>query len=140
MPIPTELFATIAARFTPDNGTATVAAALRVWNTLFDRLALLIGPLGTQLLFTRSMAIQASAFPWLPQPPAGAQQQAFELFERCLHDLAPEDLLTVNLALLGTFTTVLADLIGERLATRQLRLAFPGDEADKNSWRRRHDQ
>ena len=132
MPIPTELFATIAARFTSDNEPASATAALRVWHMLFEKLTPLLGPLGAQLLLARSLAIQSAAFPFLPQPLAGEQQQCFALFERRLHDLAPEELLTVNVALLGTYTTVLADLIGERLATRLLRATFLQEDAEKN--------
>lgn len=132
MPIPTELFVTIAARFTPDNEPANPTAALRVWDALFDRLTPLLGPLGAHLLLARSLDIQAAAFPSLSHPLPAEYQACRALFEHSLRELAPADLATVNVALLGTYTTVLADLIGERLATRLLRTTFQETKAEKN--------
>lgn len=132
MPIPTELFETIIRHLAPGCGTATGADAVRVWRTLFGKFGPLLGPLSTDLLFARSLAAQEAAFPWLPQTgPAGARF-AFGAFERCLEGLASDDVIAVNRALLSSFTTLLAELIGMRLTVSFLQAAFPDVAHNKN--------
>lgn len=125
MPIPNKLFATIMAHMAAASPSEARCAAIRVWHILFRTLGPLLGPLSADLLFARSLAAQEAAFPWLPRIAAGAAGTAFREFERSLGDRSPNDITAVNRALLSTYTTILSDLIGERLATRFLGGAFP---------------
>lgn len=130
MPIPTELLVKVSGRLTPANGPATAEAALRLWTALFGTLGPLLGPLSTELMFARSLASRQPAFPWLPRLERGAEHAAFASFSPGLVDRAPDDILTVNLALLETYLSALADLIGVQLASRVLHGAFPDDDAN----------
>lgn len=132
MPIPTELFATIMAPIAADSP-APATEAIRVWHLLFRKFGPLIGPLSTSLLFARSLAAHASAFPWLPQVAPTAAGRAFEEFERSLDGRGNEDIVAANHALLASFTTDLVNLIGPGLATRLMEAAFPGDQSNTNN-------
>lgn len=101
--------------------------AIVVWRALFKKFAPLIGPLSTELLFARALAIHESAFPWLPQALPGATHPIFTEFERSLDDRTPDEIVSVNHALLLSYTTGLVDLIGAGLTTRFLQAAFPID-------------
>lgn len=125
MAIPTELLMQITSRLAPNGGPATAQDALGVWATLFGKLGPLLGPLSNELLFARSMTRRQPGFPWLPRLEPGAESTAFAGFVPCLHGRSPEEIVAVNRALLETYTTALADLIGGQLATRLLSAAFP---------------
>ena len=130
MTIPTELLATIMERLTPNGDPATVDGAIDVWTCLFARFHPLIGLLGTELLFARSLGLHEKAFPWLPQATTSIQAgQVFDSFTRTLVGRSPEDIIAANRALLASFSTQLAELIGARLATQFLRSAFAPDDA-----------
>lgn len=125
MQIPTELFATIMERIAPDSAAED---SLRVWQALFDKFAPLLGPLSVELLFTRALTLNKGAFPWLPETP----DEAFGAFGQLLAGQTADDIIAVNRALLATYTTTLAGLIGMRLATSLLQSAFPTADANKN--------
>lgn len=128
MPIPTELLAAITGRLTPNGGPATADAAAAVWTRLLARFHPLIGPLSTQLLFARALALHKDDFPWLPQALTPDQsRQAYDTFARALAGREPDDILAANRALLASYSTQLADLIGVRLTTQFLRSAFAPD-------------
>jgi hypothetical protein len=133
MPIPTELFMTILGEIVADNETNAAAAAVRVWHTLFRKIAPLLGPLSADLLFARSLAANEAAFPWLPRIAADASRTALAEFERSLENRGRDDIVAANHALLSTYITVLADLIGAGLATRLLGGAFPDVETKKDT-------
>jgi hypothetical protein len=125
MPIPTELFTTIMEHFAPDSASDAAGTAVRAWHALFHKLAPLLGPLSADLLFARSLTVQEAQFPWLPKLAPSAARTAFADFERSLANRPAEEIAAVNRALLSTYTTVLAGLIGDGLATRVLGGAFP---------------
>jgi hypothetical protein len=133
MPIPTELFATIMAAITADSGSQPATDAIRVWHTLFRKVSPLLGSLSTDLLFARSLATHASEYPWLPRVAPTAPRTAFEEFARSLDARAAQDIVAVNHALLATYTTGLANLIGAGLTTRLLKAAFPNDKNNTNT-------
>jgi hypothetical protein len=132
MPIPTELFATIMGNISISSAPDSAAAATRVWRTMFRKFSPLLGPLSADLLFARSLAEQEAAFPWLPRIAPGAESTAYEAFERSLDSRSTEDILAANRAMLLTYTTVLADLIGMRLATNFLGAAFAIENTKEN--------
>ncbi|UVW28111.1 hypothetical protein [Massilia sp. H6] len=117
-------------RLSPNGGPATADAAVKVWHCVFSRFNPLIGPVSTQALFARALALHQHAFPWLPQALTPEQsRQAFDIFAGTLVGQPADALLAANRALLETYSTELADLIGTRLATQFLRSAFPPDDA-----------
>ena len=124
MPIPTELLATNTGHLDPDRG-PVAAQAVRVWQAQFRRFDPVLGPLSTGLLLARAVEAHAAAFPWLP-PPSSAQN-AFDRFAHSIDGRSPADIVAVIRALLATFAAEIADLIGERLATRFLWAVFPLD-------------
>jgi len=130
MPIPTELFATIVAPIATASGQEPATEAIRVWQTLFRKFGPLLGPLSTELLFARSLAIHTPQYPWLPRIAPAAARTAFAEFERILAARAPEDIVAVNHALLASYTKGLLDLIGAGLTTRLLAAAFPDDKTN----------
>lgn len=133
MSIPTELLVMMTGRLAPDNGPVTAESAVRVWTALFRKLSPLLGPLSTELIFARSLAARYPAFPWLPRLEPEAEPSAFARFAPSLDGRSPEDIMEANRALLESFTSALADLVGMQLATRLLRTAFPDDDANKDT-------
>lgn len=133
MPIPTELFATIMERLHAQSASDAAAEATRLWHALFDKFSPLIGPLSAQLLFMRSLATHEPVFPWLPKVAPTSVQTAFPEFERSLDGRSTEEIIAANHALLSTYTTVLSELIGARLAANFLHAAFAVDDTNKNS-------
>lgn len=129
MPIPTELFATIMERISPDSAAVD---SLRVWQALFDKFAPLLGPLSVELLFARALAHNKAAFPWLPQAEPNGERLAFDEFGQLLAQYGAEDVIAVNQALLASYTSNLAGLIGMRLTTVLLTAAFVPAAANKN--------
>jgi hypothetical protein len=131
MPIPAELLDSITSRLTPNGGPATVEDAVTVWTAVFARFELLLGPLSTHLLFARALTLEAKAFRWLPQAIVPEQSRdAFDRFVRALDGRPQHELLETNRALLASYTTQLAELLGARLATQFLRSAFAPDNAE----------
>lgn len=130
MPISTDLLATMSASFeagTPD-------AAVAVWRRLRNKLDPLLGSLSSSLLFVRSLEAHQKQFPWLPEAVTpSALENVFDEFERRLDQIAPEELVRVNRALLATYTEALCELIGVQLSTRFLRSVFPDASASKNT-------
>lgn len=106
--------------------------AIVIWRALFKKFAPLIGPLSTELLFARSLAVHAGAFPWLPQVAPGAARPLLDEFERSLDKQTPDEIAAANHALLASFTTSLSELIGSGLVIRFLQAAFQHDESNKN--------
>lgn len=133
MPIPTALLVKMTGRLAPDGGPATAEAALQVWRALFGKLGPLLGPLSTELMFARSLAARRPAFPWLPVLAPDAERTALASFAPSLDARSPDDIAAVNRALLETFASALADLVGMQLAVRLLDAAFPDDDANKNT-------
>lgn len=136
MPIPTELLALITDRLSPGGTHGNADDAVQVWQRLFAKFRPLIGPLSTDLLFTRTLFGHRQDFPWL-QDLAGLDgsddgNQTFGAFVRRLHEQSPEDIVAVNRALVSAYAAELADLIGERLASRFLHAAFAPGDAQKN--------
>lgn len=132
MPIPTELFATIMQRLDATSAADAALEATRLWQTLFDKFSPLIGPLSAELLFMRSLSMHEAVFPWLPRIAPASVRTAFPAFERSLDGRSVEEIVAANRALLSTYTDILAELIGTRLAGKFLAAAFAHDATNKN--------
>ncbi|QOY93826.1 hypothetical protein IM543_20170 [Massilia sp. UMI-21] len=136
MPISTELLALITDRLSPNGRPGNADAADQVWQCMFAKFRPLVGPLSTHLLFDRSLLGHARNVPWL-QDLAGLDDShdahaTFGAFMRRLHEQPPEEVVAVNRVLLRTYVAELAELIGERLASRFLHAAFAPNDTHKN--------
>lgn len=100
---------------------------------MFRKFSPLLGPMSADLLFARSLAEQEVAFAWLPHIAPEAASTAFAAFERSLEHRTAEEIVAANRAMLSTYTTILAELIGMRLATSFLGAAFAHENTNKNS-------
>ena len=120
-------------RLAADSAAESAAEAIRLWKTLFGKFSPLIGPLSAELLFVRSLSAHVAAFPRLPHVGPGGTRTAFALFERSMDGRTTEEIVAANHALVQTYITVLADLIGVRLAIKFLGTAFADDKINKNT-------
>jgi hypothetical protein len=90
--------------------------ALDVWGQVVEQLVPVIGLQGVDALLNRSLQIAGMIAPWPAKPAAkGEPYTPLATLGKCLAP-SPE----VNLALLVTFTDLLANLIGEALTDRML--------------------
>lgn len=119
----------------------SAAAASRLWNEAHLRLSPVIGDLGFDLLYRRSVHLTSHAFPCLAQAagtapapvaaPDAARAPPFAELAGLLEREAPEQAAQANQALYTTFTRLLNVLIGENLATRLLASATYDDDPDE---------
>jgi hypothetical protein len=112
---------------------------LRLWERLACELISIIGEGGFQSLYSRSIHRNAAVFPWLglrsqqnhsPQP----HDSRFADLAISLEGRNSAEANEASIALLITFTDILAALIGERLTTRILHSAWgdnPIESAEK---------
>jgi len=133
MPLTPELLAIITDHLGPAGKPGNADGAAWVWQRLFATFRPLLGPLSTETLFVRTLFGHGGEVHWLREAAASPPGEAFALFLRRLQEQAPEEIVTVNRALLLTYATELADLIGDRLASRFLHAAFAPDTAHKDT-------
>jgi len=99
---------------------ATVAgAALVTWNEVAAQLAPVIGAGGVEALFHRALHLTARALPWLADEAADGDAAAMlARFKARLETRDAAGAMEASLALLATFTALLATLIGDSLTDR----------------------
>ena len=123
----------------PEGGTESArvaAAAVRLWDNAFFRLAPFIGDHGVILLYRRSLHLSRSDHPLLAplaevaQTPVGDAD--FSGLKSTLEREAPEKAEEASRALFSTFTGLLATLIGEALTTRLLAPVPRDDETHQS--------
>ena len=103
-------------------------AAIHLWEQVAAQIISIVGEDGFNSLYTRSVSLSQSTFPWLAaslQPPRADHR--FAELQTSLEAQTPVQAIEANSLLLITFTDVLASLIGEQLTTRILRLAWSTD-------------
>ena len=104
----------------PD-ASAIAEATLNTWHQVAARLAPVIGARGVDVLFSRSLHLTSSAFPWLAI--TGDHGDSAALLASLKARLAGRETdaaTEASHALLVTFTELLATLIGESLTERLL--------------------
>lgn len=107
------------------DSSAIADAAIRTWTGAASELAQLIGEGGVRALYTRSLHLTRSTFPWLPAVEEPAQKDApFAALRASLERRAPVEAINASTAFLVTFSELLVTLIGEALSTRLLRSAW----------------
>ena len=97
-------------------------AAGRVYDKLHAQLAPLVGAAGVHLLFMRSAKLAQGELAWLAEIPIVEGTTKLREF---LHSQEPVVATESAAALFGTFFTLLAARIGERLTNQVLRDAWP---------------
>lgn len=100
---------------------AIADAVLATWQRMAVQLAPVIGVHGVEVLFRRALHVTGQAFPWLAAD--GGEDDKVELHTAVRARMAGRELLaatTVGNALLTTFVSLLASLIGETLTERLL--------------------
>jgi len=113
---------TLAQRHGRNPGTAAITeATLGLWCEAAGILIPMVGGRGVDALFTRSLQLASPAFPWLAaavEPGDGAGPQADFLAR--LKGRDPDEAIEASLALMVTFTELLATMIGASLTDRLL--------------------
>jgi hypothetical protein len=113
----------------PANG-----ALLQPWRHLGRQLSPLIGENGFCALFGRAGRLVAAHYGWLV---AGSSFKTIDVLIAALGDsfdgIAADEARAGNIALLDTFTRLLADLIGEALTIRLLSAASQRQGDQKNA-------
>ena len=106
------------------------AAAERIHQKIFARLASLLGTAGTRALFARSVKLTAPDFPSLRQFDSNSTQNTAEQLVACLREEPPAAIAETTVTLCATLLTLLTTLIGERLTFQVLRSAWPAFDAN----------
>jgi hypothetical protein len=116
----------------PDADAAALAAAVRrASDELARALAPLMGRLGIEAIAGRAVHLVQREYPWLAA--ARDSEQAEELFGQISLSLAQQDSAVAAdaaAAVLATFTGLVVRLIGEPLAIRLMRQAWPDAFSD----------
>lgn len=105
--------------------------AMVLWRKLATQVILIIGEMGFNALYERSLSLTLPRFPWiashLPPPQTWHSVEQFQIgFGVQTHPQATE----ANRTLLIIFTDILASLIGEQLTCNILRSAWSDDASN----------
>jgi hypothetical protein len=95
------------------------------WNLMAVQLVPVVGALGVEALFKRSLHLASSTFPWMK--PSDEETGSASLPARVMILLAgrePDTAVQASYSLLETFTELLATLIGHSLTKRLLAPAW----------------
>lgn len=135
-PMPTNdtLQRLIASRLTPVCPEEVVERAVQLWLSLASELIPIIGEAGFAIIYTRSLRLNQSVFPWLPV--GSVKKQADSLFTSLATSLKERTHAETGeacQALLLTFTDMLVVLIGEPITTSILRAAWGDDTPETTS-------
>ena len=105
----------------PPEARAVAEASLAIWRRIAAQLTPVIGARGVDALFGRALHLASREFPWLAQPLAD-EPSADPMASGCgrLQVRDGTAALEAAVALLGTFTDLLATLIGTTLCERLL--------------------
>lgn len=128
-----EMMKRMQARHAGTDAIAVTAVAIGIWEQLALKFIPMIGLGSVRLIYTRSLELNKSAFPWLPAALAGVEQSPFATLKMSLERREPAEVIAANCALLNSFIDVLATLIGVRLTLQFLRAAFPHEAIHENS-------
>ena len=107
-------------------------AAINLWEQMATQITSIVGEDGFNSLYTRSVFLTRSTFPWLAADPLSPQpDHRFSELKMSLEGQMPAQASEANSLLLITFTDILASLIGEQLTTSILRSAWGDDASNK---------
>lgn len=106
------------------------AAAVRVYERLFERLSPLIGVAGMRAVLARSARLTKAEYPCF-EAASVASELVAERLHACLAELDEAEIADAAAALYGTLFGLLNSFIGKRLVWQVLRSAFPGVDESK---------
>lgn len=113
--------------------TQHVSRALHAWECLALHLSPLIGDAAYCALYGRALHLVSPLYPSLmPSLPSQTIDAILSTLKKSLAPIDPVSVGEANLALLDTFTALLAGLIGEALTTRLLNTAWADEPEGKN--------
>ncbi|MEO6147196.1 MAG: hypothetical protein ABIT70_09115 [Sulfuriferula sp.] len=112
----------------PEN-VASVANTL--WGQMATQIISIVGEAGFNSLYTRSVFLTQSSFPWLAAAALSQPDHRFAQLETNLAGQTPEQASAASSLLLITFTDILAALIGEPLTTGILHSAWGNDASNR---------
>ncbi|HEY6561459.1 MAG TPA: hypothetical protein VI072_29500 [Polyangiaceae bacterium] len=128
-------------RVTQGPASERAAAAGRVFDTVLQSLAPIVGEAGVRALFARSVKLARPQFPCLEQMTPGtwaSNSQIAEQLVDCLNELESAALSEVTNHLLAVFFGLMTTFIGEHLVWQVMTKAFPG--IGEPFWRRLSDE
>jgi hypothetical protein len=102
-----------------------VDEAIQLWQLLASKLILIMGEIGQNALYTRTLCLTQPNFPFLKNASMEyGLDIRLESLKKCLAEQSLVLALQANHQLLVNFTDILATLIGEELTLRILRSAW----------------
>lgn len=110
----------IIARTVTRRADAGAADSVVLWERLSIELVAIIGRIGFNTMYARSIHVVRGQHPWLAED----ADPRFEKLRTCLERQAPALAAEASIALLNTFIDTLIQLIGEPLTTAILRSAW----------------
>lgn len=106
---------------------ALAAAAGRLFARISQHLSVVIGRMGVEALFRRTVKLRQAEFPFLDeQIVSGAEgEPTGEALRLRLQEQGPDAIREASLAIFATFAGLLVTIVGERLAWSLLREVWP---------------
>jgi hypothetical protein len=112
---------------------AVCEVAIDLWERLSKVLVAIIGTEGFEALYSRSVHLAATDFPWLrPDANWDSTDSRFYELTSAMHDRPQEEAGQAMVILFATFNGVLSTLIGLQLTTNILRAAW-GDAYEETA-------
>lgn len=105
--------------------TELAAAAVGIYETLLNTLSPLLGDVGSQALFRRSVKLAQEAFPCYGEAQSDANDPLLGVVGECLRRQEVELARKASVGLLLVFAELLAAFIGERLTGQLLQDTWP---------------
>jgi hypothetical protein len=112
----------LGARRDPDE---LAAAAINICATLLKVLSPLLGNVGSQALFRRSLKLTEGTFPYYREARSAEDDALLDAVGACLRRQQQDVALEASVALLVAFVELLATFIGERLTWQLLQETWP---------------
>ncbi|MDP9132020.1 MAG: hypothetical protein M3M98_02655 [Nitrospirota bacterium] len=101
------------------------SAAVAIYEALLKILSPLLGNVGSQALFRRSLNLTKGTFPCYEEARTAKDDALLEAVSACLRQQQPDIAREASVALLIAFVELLATFIGERLTRQLLQEAWP---------------
>jgi hypothetical protein len=106
-------------------------AVTDLWRQLTDQVIFIVGEIGFESLYARSVFTTQSTYPWLSESSVAPQPDGrFGGLKMTLERQTPTEAREANVLLLKNLTGILASMIGEQLTANILRSAWGDDATD----------
>ena len=111
-----------------------VDAAIKLWEQMATEIISIVGEIGFNSLYSRSISLTQSKFPWIAaSSKLPLTDQRFSELKMVFEGQTPGKVSEANCLLLITFTDILASLIGEQLTSTILISAWGNCASAKTS-------